>query len=71
VDADESPFARTPEPGIHETRSALTQPQADVAAAGAAAQSIRRFPLVVRIALVTLAILFVVGFPLALLLTSN
>ena len=69
--AEESPFAQVPEPGIHEGPSMLTQPHADIAAARVAARSIRRFPLVIRVAFVAVAILFVVGLPLGLIIWGN
>jgi len=71
VDADQSPFARVPKPGFQEAPSNLTEPQADIEAARFAAQSVRRLPLVVRIVLVVVAILFVVGLPLGLLFQGD
>lgn len=62
---NESPFARVPEPGIHEPRVPTTDAEGVIFGAAAAARSIRPLPLVLRIALVIVGIAIVVGLPLA------
>jgi hypothetical protein len=67
---DETPFSQVPTPGIGEVRAPYTDPEAHIAMYGAAAKSLKSLPLIIRIVIVVLGIVFVVGLPLVLLLQS-
>jgi hypothetical protein len=71
MDAHESPFARVPEPGVHEAPSMLVQPRADIAAAGVAARAVSFLPLALRVVIVSAAICLIVGLPLVLIFQAD